>query len=101
MKIELLYFKGCPHYLPTLELVNEVVRDLRVEADISFLEVHTSDDAKRLRFLGSPTIHVNGEDVEPLARVRVDYGMSCRLYGSSGIPPRHLVEAALREGSVT
>jgi len=58
----------------------------------------SGESAERLRFLGSPTIRVDGKDIEPAARGRTHFGMSCRMYGSSGVPPRELVEAALAEG---
>jgi hypothetical protein len=40
------------------------------------------DEAQRERFLGSPTVRVNGRDVDPTAHTRRDYGLSCRLYAS-------------------
>ncbi len=59
------------------------------------IEVRTRDDARRLRFLGSPTVRVDCRDIDPSAAARTDYGFSCRMYGSSGIPPRELLETAL------
>jgi len=47
--------------------------------------------AERERFLGSPSVRVNQEDIEPGAEERRDFGMKCRLYvtpdGLSGLPP--------------
>lgn len=98
MNIEILYVEGCPHHDRTLELVSQVARDLRVDAQIRFREVKTSEEAERLRFLGSPTVQIDGRDIDPQVRTRVDYGISCRIYGTSGIPSRELIETALREG---
>ena len=59
--------------------------------------------AQRERFLGSPTVRVNGRDVEPEAEQRTDYGLKCRLYrsstGLSGQPEAELLQAALHGGA--
>ena len=99
MQIDILYFDGCPNHLPTTELVREVVRALGVDAMVREVEVRNSDDAARLRFFGSPTVQVNGLDVDPAVRSSVDYSFSCRMYGRSGTPSRELVEQAVREGT--
>jgi len=98
MKIEVLFFEGCPNHRAAVDLTTSVVTDLAPDARVEEVEVRDSDEARRLRFLGSPTIHVDGVDIEPDARSRMDYAMSCRMYGGSGTPPRELLEAALRRG---
>lgn len=99
MRIDILYFDGCPNHLPTTELVRDVVQSLGLEASIREVEVRDAGEAARQRFFGSPTIQVNGQDVDPEVRSRVDYSFSCRMYGRSGSPPRALVEQALLEGT--
>jgi hypothetical protein len=99
VKIQLLYVPGCPHYEPTLELLRRVASERGLELDIEMVEVCNNDDARRLRFLGSPTLQVNGIDVEPTAHVRTDYALSCRVYGASRTPPRELIAAALPRGN--
>ena len=97
MKIEVLFFEGCPNHRAAVDLTTSVVTDLVPDARGEEVEVRDSDEARRLRFLGSPTVHVDGVDIEPEARSRTDYAMSCRMYGGgSSIPPRELLEAALR-----
>ena len=97
MRIEILYFDGCPNHLPTTELVRDVVQSLGIDATIREVEVRDAEEAVRLRFLGSPTVQVDGEDVDPAVRSRADYSFSCRMYGRSASPPRALVEEALRK----
>ena len=97
MKIQILFFEGCPNHEPTLELVRSVAAALAVEADVEPVEVSDPEEVERLRFFGSPTVQVNGLDIEPAVRSRTDYAYSCRVYGSSGTPPRELVEAAFDE----
>ena len=96
--VEVLFFEGCPNHRRTVELAKDVVARVAPHARVEEVEVRDSDDAARRRFLGSPTVHVDGVDIEPEARSRTDYAMSCRLYGASGLPPREMIEAALAEG---
>ncbi len=94
--IEILFFTGCPNFRPAVELAERVVADLGVDAHIQPVEVDSSDEAVRRRFLGSPSIHVNGQDIEPHAGGRTDFAVSCRLYGDCGIPSRDLLESAVK-----
>jgi hypothetical protein len=97
MRIEILYFDGCPNHLPTTELIRDVVQTLGLDATIREVEVRDAEEAARLRFFGSPTVQINGQDVDPAVRNREDFSFSCRMYGRSGSPPRALVEQALRD----
>ena len=63
--------------------------------DVPRYEVRTDEDARRLHFLGSPSIRVNGVDIEPGSDARRDYALACRMYGSSGLPPREFLATAL------
>lgn len=95
MKVDVFFFGGCPNHEPTVKLVQEIVRELGVDADVREVEVASTEEVERLRFLGSPTVHVEGVDIEPARRDDASYAMSCRMYGSSGVPPRALIVSAL------
>ena len=99
MKIEILTFEGCPNAQAARELVERVVADTRVEADISFVNVPDAEAAERLRFLGSPTIRVDGRDIEPGGDDRTEYALACRVYrtekGTSGTPDESWLREAL------
>ena len=101
MKIEVLYFSGCPNHAPAVERLKEALRDEGLSCEIAEIEVPDAETAQRLRFLGSPSIRVDGLDVEPEARSRAVFGMMCRTYtdprGTSGLPSRELMRSALRE----
>lgn len=97
IQIEVLYFEGCPNAPRAVELVREVVAALGVNARITEREMKDYEDAVRNRFLGSPTIRVEGVDVEPLAEPPAAPAFGCRLYGSEGVPPHELIERAIRE----
>ena len=97
--IEILYFEGCPNLGPTLELARDVVGELGLDTAIREVRVETPEEATRKRFIGSPSVRVNGKDIEPEARERTEYALSCRIYSSGGVPPRELLKAALEEVS--
>lgn len=101
LKIEILYFDGCPNHLPAVVRVREVLQEMNLpDAPI---EVRITDpaSAKSMRFLGSPTVLINGLDVEPGARDSDQFGFGCRTYFSegrrSGLPTKELVQSAIRE----
>jgi hypothetical protein len=63
--VEVLTFEGCPHAQPALELVERVIDELGLDATVRRVDVPDLETAATHRFLGSPTIRVNGRDVEP------------------------------------
>lgn len=101
MNIEVLYFEGCPNHLPAIEMLRETLKSLGRQDEIHQVEVHTQADAESMAFVGSPSIRINGADIEPWARTAKAFGMSCRTYldGShrSGIPSRELLCRAITE----
>lgn len=100
MKIELLYFDGCPSYEALLPRLQELLSTEGMVDDLELRRLESADDAERERFLGSPTVRVDGEDVEPGASSRTDFGLKCRLYrtyaGASPVPPERMIHDALR-----
>lgn len=96
MRIDVFYFAGCPNHRPAVSLVREVLHDLGFAAPLHEMEVHDLEEAKRLGFRGSPTIHVDGEDVDPTAAGDALVSFGCRLYEGSGTPPRAMIEDAIR-----
>ena len=62
--------------------------------------VESIEAAERERFLGSPTVRIDGDDIDPGAAERSDYGLNCRLYRSdghvSGLPPEEWIIQAVR-----
>ena len=95
--VELLYFDGCPSHERLLPTVQRLAAD--AGADVHVRAVETLEDAETERFLGSPTLRVDGVDVDPGAGERTDFGLKCRLYrseeGQDGVPPEAWIRAAL------
>jgi hypothetical protein len=80
MRIELLYFDDCPSYERLLPQLRALVDEHAAGTEIELRRVESTAAAESERFLGSPTVRVDGEDVEPAASARSDFGLKCRLY---------------------
>jgi hypothetical protein len=100
MLIEILTFQGCPNADSTQERVRHALEVEAAAAEISQIEVATPEEAQRLRFLGSPSVRIDGTDVEPTAAACNAFGLMCRTYrqGDSveGTPALSLIRAAIR-----
>ncbi len=98
VKIEFLYFEGCPHFPPALALLKDLLRQKDAEYSIEMTRVDSEQYARKIRFSGSPSIRINGKDIDETGAT--DYGIKCRIYrgndGPTGIPP----EALLRKSVV-
>jgi hypothetical protein len=102
VRIELLYFDGCPNHEPLVPRLHDLLARADVRARVERRRVESVEDAERERFLGSPTIRIDGRDVDPGAEHRDDYGMKCRLYatddGLRGTPPDAWILQAIASG---
>ena len=97
--IQVLYFEGCPNRDATVALARNVLSALGISEEIEEVEVRDDEDAQRLRFPGSPTVRVNGVDIEPDMAFRTHFALACRTYGASRVPARELLVAALERAS--
>ena len=97
--LELLYFDGCPNHQALLPHLEQLLRGAEISAEIRLRRIADETTARHERFLGSPTIRVDGRDVEPGAEERHDFGLKCRLYrtpaGLRGVPPDEWILDAL------
>jgi hypothetical protein len=82
-------------------LLGELLRELALGAAVHEIDATNPAVAQRHRFPGSPTIRIDGRDVDPSYKDPGDYTPRCRLYrtsgGLGGLPERAWVETALRE----
>ena len=99
MTVELLYFDGCPSYAELLPRLRELLASGGIDEEIELRRVESPEHAERERFLGSPTVRIEGEDVDPTAKDRDDFGLECRLYrteeGLVRTPPEEWIRTAL------
>ena len=100
--IEFLFWEECPSHVEALQLLRNVLADLgRGDEPVEILEVHTDGDVERLSFPGSPTIRVDGRDVDEAGAAAARPALTCRIYHlpdgrPSPVPSRHQLEEALR-----
>ena len=97
--VEVLYVRDCPHYQEALALVERVCAELGVDAELRAVRIDDQEAAERARFPGSPTVRVDGRDVEPGAGPPGGYAVACRVYrhgrGVAGYPAERWIREAL------
>ena len=97
MKIELLYFEGCPSWQSGLKNLHSALKANRLDVSVELVQVLDNDDAARKKFLGSPSFRING--IELWDERRDVYSMSCRVYatpeGLKGSPTVSMLQEAL------
>jgi hypothetical protein len=88
-----------PQHEQLLDHLPRLLEREEISAEITLREVPDAESAQREQFLGSPTVRVVGQDVDPGAMHRTDYGLKCRVYqtanGVSGLPPDEWILDAL------
>ena len=98
-RVELLWFADCPNHEPARELLREVVSELAPGTPIDDVDASDPEVAAAHRFPGSPTIRVDGRDIQPGFVDPGDYTPRCRVYwtddGLRGMPERRWIEVAL------
>ena len=101
MTIEVLHWEGCPSLDETLGLLDSVLRERGLDAEIHVRHVATQEEADAAGFHGSPTVLVDGRDVDPLGASTQRVALACRIYHLpdgrvSPVPSRTMLEEALR-----
>jgi hypothetical protein len=101
VRLEVLYFDGCPSHEALMPRLRMLMAQVGVDAPVELRHVESVEAAERERFLGSPTVRVDGQDLDPSAVERTDFGLKCRLYpspdGLRGTVPDEFVVAALTQ----
>jgi arsenate reductase len=93
-RIEVMVFDGCPHADAAIRLAQDVARRLGPGISVERVDVDTPERAAATGFLGSPSLRVNGADVE--GREGAGGSLCCRSYeDGAGVPPEWLLEAAV------
>jgi hypothetical protein len=79
MHVELLFWEGCPSHPRALADLRAAMTDLGLDPSaVAVREIDTHEQAAHERFVGSPTIRIDGVDVQPTAQE--PYGLTCRVY---------------------
>ena len=100
MKVELYYLDGCPSWQRALENLEQALQLEQLSVQVEAILVADSADVQLKRFIGSPTIRIDGVDIEgPGAETR-GYGYGCRVYAdgscTAGWPSVNQVRRALQ-----
>jgi len=97
--VEVLYIDGCPNLEALMASLRAIIGAADGAVRVTLREVRSDEEARALRFVGSPTVRVDGRDVEPGIDACTSYGLGCRVYraanGVSGTPSVALVLGAL------
>ncbi len=81
MKIEIFYFDHCPSYRQTVDNLREVLKEENIQADLCLIRVTSPENAEEVSFMGSPTIKIDGIDLDGLEGPA---SFNCRLYRIDG-----------------
>jgi hypothetical protein len=80
MKVELLWWEGCPSYPQALEELRSILNAEGLDPGaVELREVESDEQAEHERFPGSPTIRIDGRDVVPPGEGD-PVGLACRVY---------------------
>ena len=98
--VEILYFAGCPSYRKARENALRAIAGAGVKADLKMTLVLHERDAAALDFRGSPTVRIDGRDIDPEGLGRaLEVGLVSRPYRFNGrafgAPPEPMIREAL------
>ena len=80
VRIEFLWWRGCPSWDTALRDLRDAIRDAGLDPEsVEVREVFSEQAAEREHFVGSPTIRIDGEDVQPPPAGEA-LGLTCRIY---------------------
>lgn len=99
MKIELLYFDGCPSWENGWKNLETSLQQEGLTASVELVKVTDEGSATRLKFLGSPSFRIDGHDL--WHEERENYSLSCRVYptaeGVKGFPTVAMLKQQLKQ----
>ncbi len=102
MRVSFLYYEDCPSHDLALERLREVMAEEDTPGEVEVLKVETEEQARELRFVGSPTIRIDGQDIDPPSDPR--YALTCRVYRLeddriSPLPSKDMIRRTLRSSA--
>lgn len=84
IKIEIQHFRGCPNSPEMIHRVKEAIKGIEEKIDYDEVLVESNELAEKLKFRGSPTVLINGEDIEGREEPE-SASLNCRVY-ENGLP---------------
>lgn len=103
IKVEHLYIDDCPHHEPLAHVLRSLLDEASRDERIVPRRIVDEQQAIRERFLGSPTVRINGQDVDSSAAAQIDYGLQCRPYVTDaslqGMPSTEWIRTGLAQAA--
>tara|TARA_B100000902_G_scaffold387401_1_gene431457 strand:+ start:822 stop:1136 length:315 start_codon:yes stop_codon:yes gene_type:complete len=101
LKIQIFYNESCPSFEPALKRIKKVLIDLDLKAEIASYQISTEVEAKKYKFIGSPTIYINNNQFEEIDSDVYRYD-NCRTFtkddgGLSPLPSINKLKKVLKE----
>ncbi len=121
MKIQLLYILDCPWCVKTKELIRDSLKEIGIKTEVEEILIDSDEKAEKYKFAGSPTIRINGKDIqETVSRgkclpceemaeqskgatefVKQECKCGCRTYSYKGkqhpYPPKEMIKEAVKK----
>ena len=80
LKIEFLYWEDCPSHGMAWERLQAILKEKNLKPQVARIQIKTDEDARQWSFCGSPTIRINGRDIDPQGAQAQRIGLNCRIY---------------------
>ncbi len=97
LSVDMLYYEDCPHYKEATETLKQVLDEERIDAEVHMVRVEPGEQADVHGFIGSPTILINGQDLESSAD-QESYQGHCRVYLYKDQPFEYPPKEMIRDG---
>ena len=102
IKIVFLYWEDCPSHGDAWDRLQAILKEKGVKAEVVRTEIRTDQDARQWDFCGSPTIRINGTDIDPGGAAAQRVGLNCRIYHTSDgrvtpMPPDEMIRKAIEK----
>ena len=75
VEVEVLHTVACPAWRATASRIRALAQREGIAVDLADTTIDTLDEAAERRFLGSPTVRVDGRDVQLEAEPLEDFGL--------------------------
>lgn len=102
MEITLLHSNGCHSWKEQLDALEAALAEAEQDVKYNMILVDTQEKADQYKFFGSPAIHIDGKDIDPIAEKVTKYTPGgCRPYRykeqNYEMAPKEMILEALRK----
>jgi hypothetical protein len=99
-KIDFLFWEECPSYPDAWDRLQRILQEKGLNIKINRVRIRSDEEAKEWGFVGSPTILINGADIDLQGASNQPIGLNCRIYHTpegrvTPLPPESLIRQAI------